>query len=108
MRCAVQERISRLAISLLVIASCPIGCGGDDGALDAERCERVRDHLVQHALASDSTRTDREDRRLIMQRALGQEFLAHCVREMSSERVDCILSASDPKEVAACSSQLTK
>ena len=95
-----------LSVALVV---CLFGCGGGgEEALETEQCLRVRERLVDLALGSESASAAREDHRLVIQRALGQEFVSHCESDMREDQADCILSAADSKAVAACSSQFAK
>lgn len=87
---------------------CMTSCSSTDSAVDTSRCERVREHLVELELDRGDVGLDREIRGPVIRRALGEEFLSHCTREMSDENVDCILSADDSRAVATCSSQFTK
>ena len=90
------------------VALCLFGCGGDEGGIDAEQCLRVRERIVDLALGSESPGAPRDHHRVVIQRALGQEFVSHCERDMREDHADCILSAADSKAVAACSSQFAK
>lgn len=84
-----------------------VACAGNEGALDAARCERMRDHLVDLELASTPEDALRESRGPILRRALGDEFISHCVSAMSEEQVACMGTALDSSAVAACKSQFT-
>jgi hypothetical protein len=87
------------AAMLLTIAA----CSGDDGAASRQsRCERLRDHVIDLRLASVAN-VDVESHREAMRRALGGDFVASCVAQLSDTQLGCALSATDSTAVAACS-----
>lgn len=103
-----RAKIAYPTLGLIAAWCCLTSCDSSEGAVDTSRCERVREHLVELELEPGDVRLDREIRGPIIRRALGEEFVSHCTREMTNEHVDCLLSADDSRAVAACSSQFTK
>jgi hypothetical protein len=95
--------VARSTVAAFVICTALLGCGGGGGDA-AERCERVRDHLVELAASGgDALPLDREDRATIVRRAMGDEFLTSCTSSMSEAHASCLLSATDSRQAARCS-----
>jgi hypothetical protein len=65
-----------------------------------ESCERVRDQLV--SLEVKPSDRDRDDRRRVMRRAMGPEFIASCVRTTTKSQRNCVFEASDSRAALAC------
>jgi hypothetical protein len=87
---------------------CLLSCGGSsddagDGA-ETQRCERLRDHLVDVQLSdiNPAIGVDREAHRRAMTQALGDDFIAGCTSKLSEAQVDCAINAADSAAVAAC------
>ena len=80
-----------------------VGCRSGATGSATERCQRIREHLVELQLSPDSP--DRELRAGLRRRALGDEFVASCTRSMTEAQRDCVLSASDSKSALTCSTR---
>lgn len=103
----VVRRTVRRAVIVTLVTGTLIGCGGSDGNNQTDRCQRIREHLVELEISSDRSGT-LENHRETLTRALGDEFVARCASEMDEERVGCLLTAGDSGSAAACSAQSTR
>lgn len=92
-----------LVATFLVLAALSSGCGqpGDEVSAARQRCVELRDHLIDLRLKG-VTGVDVAKHRQLMERALGEHFLAKC-SDQSDEEVRCALTAPDFAAVAACS-----
>ena len=94
-----------------------LGCDADDEAASettAQRCTRVRDHLVKLHLdatvsqvAPAMRRTPqveasiREQHRTALVASLG-DFAERCAQTMTVQQVDCVIDAVDAEAASAC------
>jgi hypothetical protein len=85
-----------------VVVALLVACTGSSET-ESERCERVRDKLVELHLAS-ATQVDRDAHRKAMRAALGAPFMASCRDTMTAEQRDCVLAAADLASATACRS----
>lgn len=89
----------RIAFVVVALAAC--GRDTDDNAVSEQRCERLRDHVVDVRLAS-ATGVEREPHRRAMRQALGKDFVSSCVGSLTDAQVQCALKAPDSAAIAAC------
>ena len=90
---------SRLIVATFLIGS---ACASDEEPTLEQRCERLRDHLIERKLA-DASGVDREQHATAMRAALGSEFVHRCVNEMSESQRTCAANARDGESITACS-----
>ncbi len=64
-------------------------------------CDRLRDHMVDVHLA-DASMVNKEAHRNVLQRALGDDFVARCEAQLSLRQVECALKATSSSALAAC------
>jgi hypothetical protein len=83
----------------LAFALCAFGCQDQVESLE-HKCQRVRDRLV--ALEVPLADREREAHMRVMQRAMGNEFIAHCAKSLPETQRDCALAATDSKAAFAC------
>jgi hypothetical protein len=76
-----------------------VGCA--NGESDAQRCERVRDRLVELRLAN-AVEVDRDGLRKTMRDALGDDFIARCREQMTAKQRSCVLDAADLPTATGC------
>ena len=90
----------RVFVGVVVLLGVAAACS--DGNQDSQRevCTTVRDRLVELELPSSAA--DRDRRADVMRRALGSEFVDHCVRSASHVETDCALAASDSRIAQEC------
>lgn len=75
-------------------------CGAGEPESVENRCERVRDRMV--ALEIPLADPDREALARVMKRAMGDQFIASCIRSMTEKQRDCVFAAADSKTAFAC------
>ncbi len=99
-----------------------IGCTRDE-AVTANRCAQLRDHVIDTKLktlanvgsasAIATTGSDRRasepisasevaNHRAALQQALGEPYIANCVKNVASRQLTCALAASDAASLTAC------
>lgn len=99
-----------------------IGCTRDE-AVTVERCTQLRDHVVETRLKTlanirspSSTSTSGSDyhvagplpptevagHRAAMQQALGDSYIANCMKSVTSRQLTCALAANDATSMTAC------
>ena len=89
--------MDRLAlITILICAAC-----GADEPTDEQRCEQVRDRLIDLRLA-DATNVDVKAHREVMRRALGNDFIARCATKLTIAQQRCVIEARDSASATAC------
>jgi hypothetical protein len=98
-----------------------LSCGSSDNADEtiAQRCTRMRDHLVDLRLNTIAPRTNhdpnvpadraaasstsiREQHRTSVIAALGEDFANRCASTMTATQIDCVLEAADSDAASAC------
>lgn len=96
-----------MAAAVTVVAALlASGCSEEHGSAGSrERCEDLRDRLVDLRMASVTT--DREAHRASLRASLdeGGAFVRRCVDELSSDQVTCGLAATDPAALGRCVSR---
>jgi len=90
---------SRFWVLLAVVAGC-----ADHGTVDREGCARLRDHVVDLRVADAASElgTDVAQHRRALNQALGEDFIASCVRSMSYEQLECSLKLSSLADSGNC------
>lgn len=89
----------RMRLTASVLAAWCLACDGGHVSI-AERCERVRDRLVE--LEIPRTDPDREAHARVMRRAMGNAFLERCTRAMTDAQRDCVLDARHSQDASRC------
>jgi hypothetical protein len=84
-----------LAVTLLT------ACGSSSDVVDAARCGRLRDHVVDLRL-NGLTDVDVAAHRAVLQRALGDDFVASCQRTLTAAELTCMLEAPTSAQIEAC------
>lgn len=85
---------ARVVLTLFII-----GCGDEAESVE-HKCQRVRDRLV--ALEVPLADRDREEHMRVMQRAMGNQFITHCTKQVPDSQRDCAIAATDSKAAFAC------
>lgn len=85
--------------ALITILIC-CACGADEPT-GKQRCEQVRDRIVDLHLA-DATSVDVKAHRAALRRALGDDFIASCATNLTTAQQRCVLGARDAASATAC------
>ena len=85
---------------VLVVLAMLSACAGNEETA-AERCNRVRDKVVDLRLAN-AAQVDREAHRKTLRAALGEQFIDSCRTSMSTKQQRCVLGAADLEAATAC------
>jgi len=80
------------------------GCSRSEEVDETQRCEQVRDRIVDLRLAN-ATNVDIKAHRVAMRDALGTDFVTSCKSGMTPSQQQCVLEARDLVTATACSSQ---
>jgi hypothetical protein len=67
-----------------------------------QRCERLRDHVIERQLA-DASAIDRTKHAKAMRTALGSTFITRCASELTEAQRQCVLGAQDSFAINNCS-----
>jgi hypothetical protein len=96
-----SSKVGRFA-SIGIVVVFAFSCSSDDDAETTRRsrCLRLRDHVIELRLVTQTNA--REKHRAAMRDALGEEFVSHCESEITSDRLNCMLSAKDHDTVSKC------
>ena len=103
---------------MVTLALLAVGCDGDgDSGVEtvAQRCIRMRDHLVSLRLetvtapaATEAKRSSnveqsiREQHRAALISSLGDNFADRCARTMTATQIDCVLDSRESDAASAC------
>ena len=94
-------RSSATVKKILVLVAIGTGCAtGGDSETKAQRCERLREHLIDVRFG-DAPAEGASSRREAMKRAMGNDFIDRCL-QLEDEQLSCTLAAKDHKAVAGC------
>ena len=85
---------------LVLVIAIWAACGADEPT-DAERCEQVRDRLIELRL-SNATGVEKKAHREVMRQALGKDFIASCAAKLTMAQQRCVLKARDSESATAC------
>jgi hypothetical protein len=88
--------MARLFLCISLVAACTA-----DEPTPAQRCERVRDRLIDLRLANASG-VDINAHRIAMKHALGRDFIESCTTRMTTAQQRCVLDARDASAAMAC------
>jgi hypothetical protein len=88
----------RLSLAVLIVGA----CASDESPSLEQRCERLRDHVIERKLV-DASGVDREKHATALRTALGADFLERCATQMSESQRSCALDARDAESINACS-----
>ena len=89
--------MTKKLLFLAVSAAC---AAGGDSESKTQRCERLREHLIDVRFG-DVPAAGASSRREAMKRAMGTDFVDRCL-QLDEAQLDCTLTAKDHKAVAAC------
>jgi hypothetical protein len=91
--------IAVLATFLTLAAGC-----SEDPPSPQQRCDELRDHLVNLRLSDVSTPdVDLAAHRSAMTAALGTRFVDNCVSAFTDKQIRCVMAATDSQTAADCS-----
>jgi hypothetical protein len=97
------EHIELIMRLLSTVAILLLSCASSDGPRKPQRCEQLRDYLVDLQVQDINvvTGVDRQSHRRAMSAALG-DAVATCVTKLSDSQVGCALDATSSTMAAAC------
>jgi hypothetical protein len=100
-----RRRWKSAAVGIFVVAL--FGCTSrDDDEVDRQRCEKLRDHMVDLRVADigEIKEVDIAAHRAALKQALGDSFIASCQQALTAPQITCSLAAKDSTAALACSS----
>lgn len=105
-----------------------IGCTRDE-SVTVDRCTQLRDHVVEtrlktlanirspssisgiesdQSVAGPVPASEVAGHRAAMQQALGDSYVANCVKSISARQLTCALAANDATSMTACLSAASR
>jgi len=88
-------------------------CTHDD-LVDRRACEQLRDHVIELRIAGargasgQGPPIDFEPHRAALKQALGEPYLAACLKTFTATQVTCALGATDDASATECLTATTK
>jgi hypothetical protein len=86
-----------------------VSCASHDDVVDAEKCARLRAHVVDVRVADLGKLKDQAGapvdvaaHRAALERSLGDGFVAECLRTVTATQMKCALAANSSESAAAC------
>jgi hypothetical protein len=86
--------------ALVLLLSIGSACGAEEPTVE-QRCEQVRDRLIELRLAN-ATGVDVKAHREAMRTTLGRDFVESCATKLSMAQQRCVLEARDSETAVAC------